>query len=198
MEHGPLATKDFLTRCQKLVNNWLLIHCFSVGISDTIADHTSSENIKQTLTTAKGKIAKLINQARDGRIQCQPGKNMMESFEFKVNTKLNAARDKSGELATKSLSFRNNVKAMVNAGSKGSEINICQITACVGQQNVEGRRIPFAFLKRTIPHFGKDDYGPESRGFVENSYISGLTPQEFFFPGYERQRRAQRYCCQDE
>ena len=181
MEHGPLATKDFLTRCQKLVNNWLLIHCFSVGISDTIADPTSSENIKQTLTTAKGKIAKLINQARDGRIQCQPGKNMMESFEFKVNTKLNAARDKSGELATKSLSFRNNVKAMVNAGSKGSEINICQITACVGQQNVEGRRIPFAFLKRTIPHFGKDDYGPESRGFVENSYISGLTPQEFFF-----------------
>jgi DNA-directed RNA polymerase II subunit RPB1 len=181
MEHGPLATKDFLTRCQKLVNNWLLIHSFSVGISDTIADFLSTENIKETLIDAKGKIAKLIGLARDGRIQCQPGKNMMESFEFKVNTKLNAARDKSGELATKSLSFRNNVKAMVNAGSKGSEINICQIMACVGQQNVEGRRIPFAFLKRTTPHFTKDDYGPESRGFVENSYISGLTPQEFFF-----------------
>ncbi|GFS36008.1 RNA polymerase II large subunit [Actinidia rufa] len=30
-------------------------------------------------------------------------------------------------------------------------------------------------------HFTKDDYGPESRGFVENSYLRGLTPQEFFF-----------------
>ena len=181
MEHGPSQSKDFLTRCQKVVNNWLLIHSFSVGISDTIADVSSIEQIKETLLTAKFKIAKLIESAREGKIQCQPGKNMMESFEFKVNTKLNAARDKSGELATKSLSVRNRVKAMVNAGSKGSEINICQITACVGQQNVEGRRIPFAFMKRTIPHFTKDDYGPESRGFVENSYISGLTPQEFFF-----------------
>nr|GME00761.1 DNA-directed RNA polymerase II subunit 1 [Ipomoea batatas] len=32
-----------------------------------------------------------------------------------------------------------------------------------------------------MPHFTKDDYGPESRGFVENSYLRGLTPQEFFF-----------------
>ena len=49
--------------------------------------------------------------------------------------------------------------------------------ACVGQQNVEGKRIPFGFGGRTLPHFTKDDYGPESRGFVENSYLRGLTPQ---------------------
>lgn len=53
--------------------------------------------------------------------------------------------------------------------------------ACVGQQNVEGKRIPYGFQNRTLPHFTKDDYGPESRGFVENSYLRGLTPQEFFF-----------------
>lgn len=52
-----------------------------------------------------------------------------------------------------------------------------QMIACVGQQNVEGKRIPFGFGGRTLPHFTKDDYGPESRGFVENSYLRGLTPQ---------------------
>lgn len=51
----------------------------------------------------------------------------------------------------------------------------------MGQQNVEGKRIPFGFKHRTLPHFIKDDYGPESRGFVENSYLAGLTPTEFFF-----------------
>ena len=51
----------------------------------------------------------------------------------------------------------------------------------MGQQNVEGKRIPFGFRHRTLPHFIKDDYGPESRGFVENSYLAGLTPTEFFF-----------------
>lgn len=56
-----------------------------------------------------------------------------------------------------------------------------QVIACVGQQNVEGKRIPFGFRHRTLPHFIKDDYGPESRGFVENSYLAGLTPIEFYF-----------------
>ena len=46
---------------------------------------------------------------------------------------------------------------------------------------MEGRRIPFGFRHRTLPHFAKDDFTPEARGFVENSYLRGLTPQEFFF-----------------
>lgn len=94
---------------------------------------------------------------------------------------LNKARDEAGRAAQSSLDEGNNVKAMVTAGSKGSFINISQMIACVGQQNVEGKRIPFGFVDRTLPHFTKDDYGPESRGFVENSYLRGLTPQEFFF-----------------
>ena len=56
-----------------------------------------------------------------------------------------------------------------------------KVIAVVGQQNVEGKRIPFGFRHRTLPHFIKDDYGPESRGFVENSYLAGLTPTEFYF-----------------
>ena len=69
---------------------------------------------------------------------------------------------------------------MVSAGSKGSNINISQIMACVGQQNVEGKRIPFGFNKRSLPHFSKDDFGPESKGFVESSYLCGLSPAELY------------------
>ena len=46
---------------------------------------------------------------------------------------------------------------------------------------MNGKRIPFGFKNRSLPHFNKDDLGPESRGFVENSYLKGLTPQEFYF-----------------
>ena len=52
---------------------------------------------------------------------------------------------------------------------------------CVGQQNVMGKRIPYGFSNRTLPHFNKGDLGPEARGFVANSYLQGLTPQETFF-----------------
>ena len=70
---------------------------------------------------------------------------------------------------------------MVNAGSKGSDLNISQMISCLGQQNVDGKRIPYGFEDRTLPHYTKYDDSPNARGFVENSFISGLNPDELFF-----------------
>uniref|UniRef100_A0A3B4B8G5 DNA-directed RNA polymerase subunit n=1 Tax=Periophthalmus magnuspinnatus TaxID=409849 RepID=A0A3B4B8G5_9GOBI len=120
-------------------------------------------------------------RAHNNELEPTPGNTLRQTFENQVNRILNDARDKTGSSAQKSLSEYNNFKSMVVAGSKGSKINISQVIAVVGQQNVEGKRIPFGFKHRTLPHFIKDDYGPESRGFVENSYLAGLTPTEFFF-----------------
>tara|TARA_B110000914_G_scaffold170373_1_gene150993 strand:- start:818 stop:3112 length:2295 start_codon:yes stop_codon:yes gene_type:complete len=70
---------------------------------------------------------------------------------------------------------------MVKSGSKGSDINIGQMISCVGQQNVDDGRIPYGFTNRTLPHFHKYDDGVKARGFVQNSYLNGLDPDEFFF-----------------
>ena len=53
--------------------------------------------------------------------------------------------------------------------------------SCLGQQNVDGKRIPYGFTGRTLPHFTKYDDSPSARGFVESSFIGGLTPEELFF-----------------
>ncbi|CBI18915.3 unnamed protein product, partial [Vitis vinifera] len=180
-EVGPDAARKFLGHTQWLVNYWLLQNGFSIGIGDTIADAATMEKINETISKAKNEVKELIRAAQERQLEAEPGRTMMESFENRVNQVLNKARDDAGSSAQKSLSESNNLKAMVTAGSKGSFINISQMTACVGQQNVEGKRIPYGFIDRTLPHFTKDDYGPESRGFVENSYLRGLTPQEFFF-----------------
>ena len=137
--------------------------------------------INNIISLAKREVQDLIDDAQNGKLEPQPGRTLVETFEAKVNASLNKARDRAGKNAQASISDLNNVKVMVTGGSKGSFINISQMTACVGQQNVEGKRIPFGFVNRTLPHFTKDDQGPESRGFVENSYLRGLTPQEFFF-----------------
>jgi|JI61114C2RNA_FD_contig_81_832946_length_3960_multi_2_in_0_out_0_4 DNA-directed RNA polymerase II subunit RPB1 len=70
---------------------------------------------------------------------------------------------------------------MIWAKSKGSETNLTQIVGMLANQNVEGRRIPEGFSKRTLPHFCKHDKSPEPRGFVFSSYYTGLGPHEFFF-----------------
>ncbi|KAI4986177.1 hypothetical protein ZWY2020_018807 [Hordeum vulgare] len=180
-EVGPDAARKFLGHTQWLVNYWLLQHGFSIGIGDTIADAGTMKKISDTISKAKTDVDELIKKAHNKKLEPEPGRTMMESFENQVNQVLNKARDDAGSSAQKSLSDGNNLKAMVTAGSKGSFINISQMTACVGQQNVEGKRIPFGFAGRTLPHFSQNNYSPESRGFVENSYLRGLTPEEFFF-----------------
>ena len=181
MDHGPDAARAFLHQTQTLATYWLMQHGFTVGIGDTVADDATMETINKIIGDAKLEVKKLIDKAQHGELEAQPGRTMVETFEGKVNSTLNQARDAAGKSAQGSLAEHNHVKLMVTGGSKGSFINISQMSACVGQQNVEGKRIPFGFVNRTLPHFVKDDQGPESRGFVENSYLRGLTPQEFFF-----------------
>ena len=180
-ECGPTATKDFIGSTQWLVNSWLLQRSFSIGIGDTVADQDTMMAINETIAKAKSDVKVLIEKWQTKSLEQQPGRTVQETFEDEVNKVLNSATNKAGKSAQLSLPDDNNVKRMVTAGSKGSPINIAQMIACVGQQNVEGKRIPYGFVGRTLPHFVKDDYGPESRGFVENSYLRGLTPQEFFF-----------------
>ena len=70
---------------------------------------------------------------------------------------------------------------MVRSGSKGEPLNVAQMMACLGQTAIEGKRVPYGFTDRTLPHYKKYDDSAEARGFIESSFIRGLTPQEFFF-----------------
>ena len=180
-EKGHEVARDFFSAVQKVVNFWLLHNGFSIGIGDTVPDKDTMDTITGFIEKAKGEAAELILKSQQDKLEPAPGMSIRESFESAINRALNQARDSSGRSAEKSLKGDNNVKQMVVAGSKGSFINISQMSACVGQQVVEGKRVPFGFKFRTLPHFTKDDFSPESRGFVENSYLRGLTPQEFFF-----------------
>jgi DNA-directed RNA polymerase III subunit RPC1 len=51
----------------------------------------------------------------------------------------------------------------------------------VGQQMIAGARVADGFQDRTLPHFPKNARQPPSKGFVRNSFFSGLTPTEFLF-----------------
>ena len=180
-EKGWEAAVAFFNAAQRIVCFWLLHNSFSVGIGDTIPDPETTVAIEDVMQKQKDEVAKLTDQATENRLEALPGMTIRETFENKVSNALNEARNKAGKVTEDSLKDLNNAIQMARSGSKGSAINISQMTAAVGQQSVEGKRIPFGFKYRSLPHFTKDDYSPEARGFVENSYLRGLTPTEFFF-----------------
>ena len=119
---------------QKIVNNWLILNGFTVGVQDIIIKEKNvADGIRDILFKYKRSVDKIVNGSQLGKLKSQPGKTMKESFESQVNKKLNDARDKSGNLALDGLVSSNRLRNMVLAGSKGSNINISQIMACVGQ-----------------------------------------------------------------
>lgn len=65
--------------------------------------------------------------------------------------------------------------------SPGSKINVSQMVACVGQQIIAGHRVPNGFGDRSLPHFPKGAIDPLAKGFVSNSFYSGLRATEFLF-----------------
>ncbi|GMT32896.1 hypothetical protein PFISCL1PPCAC_24193, partial [Pristionchus fissidentatus] len=90
-------------------------------------------------------------------------------------------RDRTGTTIKSIFSGRNTPLTMAVCGSKGSFINISQMIACVGQQAISGHRPPDGFEGRSLPHFARGQKTPAAKGFVENSFYTGLTPTEFFF-----------------
>jgi DNA-directed RNA polymerase II subunit RPB1 len=181
IEYGPELTSLFITNVQMCVTYWLLQYGISIGIGDAVADAATMDKIKNVIAAQKNEVEKIVLCYKTREMEPEPGLNQVETFEKSINQVLNKAREDTGKVAQQSLRDTNNMKRMVIAGSKGNNNNISQVIACVAQQNVDGRRIRFGFQGRTLPHFKKGDYGPKAKGFIENSFLTGLEPQEFYF-----------------
>lgn len=180
-DYGPKETTQLLDALQNTVESFLVMNGFSVGISDLVADEDTKKNIDQVIQEQKKQVENLTLQVHTDLFENNTGKTNQQEFEDQVFGILNQATDNAGKAGKKSLSTENRLLAMVNSGSKGNTTNVAQMIACLGQQAIEGKRIQYGLTDRTLPHYKKYDDSAEARGFIESSFIRGLTPQEFFF-----------------
>jgi DNA-directed RNA polymerase beta' subunit len=180
-DFGNTQSADFIDNLQNIITEYMKSSSFSVGISDLIADKSTHDKIIQVITRQKQEVQQLINNVHLGIFENNTANNNLAEFENNVNNILNKATEESGKIGRLSLSKSNRFLMIVNSGSKGTLINISQMISCLGQTNVDAKRIPYGFDSRSLPHFSRFDDSPNARGFIENSYISGLTAPELFF-----------------
>ena len=180
-DYGNMQASQFIDDLQNVVTEYMKSSSFSVGVSDLIADRKTQDEIIKIIVKQKQEVQSLIEKVHLGTFENNTAHTNMAQFEQSVNNILNEATNQAGSKGRKSLSKNNRFVMIVNSGSKGTPINISQMISCLGQQNVDGKRIPYGFDSRTLPHFSKFDDSPQARGFIENSYISGLTAPELFF-----------------
>ncbi len=180
-DFGHMACSDYIDDLQQVITEYMKSSAYSVGVSDLISDRKTTEEILHIISAKKTEVQQLTDKIHLGIFENKTGNNNATEYENQVKSILNKATDQTGAVAKKSLSATNRFLIMVASGSKGNMVNISQMISCLGQQSVDGKRVPYGFDSRTLPHFSKYDDSPGARGFVENSYISGLTAPELFF-----------------
>ena len=172
-EYGYKRTAEFMSSLQWLINRYNVNLGFSVGINDFIISASNKHEIKESIQKAYIEV-KLVEESDEKH----------DLKEFKINSLLN---NRGQKLAITGLRKNNRLETMVKCGSKGKKINIIQITGHLGQNNVEGIRIKPEIddKQRTLPSFKRGDTHPVSRGFVEHSFMDGLSPEEFFMHNFQ-------------
>ena len=180
-DYGADAAVHTMNRLSKLSARWLTNQGFSIGINDVTPTVQLKARKKELILFAFKQCLNIIDKLKKGKLEKISGCDQEMTMETRVSDILTKVRSQAGEQCVKELSRFNSPLVMANSGSKGSSINVSQMVAVVGQQIIGGKRVADGFQDRTLPHFSKHALEPAAKGFVRNSFFSGLNPTEFLF-----------------
>lgn len=176
-EYGTEIMAEFMTNMEQIVNGWMMINGFSIGLEDCLS---KSKNVNEEI---QKNITKCFIEAK-GIEETTTNPFIRE---MRVMGALGKAKDISMKLAHDNMDKDNNMLKTINSGSKGDKFNLAQVLALLGQQNVNAKRVVPTLNngKRTLVHYPlKDiptDVEYESRGFIKESLSHGLKPQSYYW-----------------
>ena len=180
-DYGSQAGRTFLNNICQFLKVFISMRGFTYSYDELELSEAAKKKIKRIMGIIEKRVEKLIEDYRDGTLPRLPGQTLNESFEIYVMNELAEARDKAGKVADEDFELGNGGIIMTRTGARGSNLNIGQMAASVGQQSVRGKRIMRGYVNRALSHFKEGDPTPKARGFVYASYQTGLDPIEYFF-----------------
>ena len=180
-EYGNRFGGEFITSFSRVLDRYLQSRGFSIGIEDLKLPDKVVKEIKKIASEASRKVDEAIRKYNEGKLELIKGLSAEESLEQKIHEILAEARTKAGLIALENLDKNNPLYVMVMSGARGTDINVAQLTAMLGQQTIRGERISRGYGNRTLSVFKEGDIGAKARGFIESNFFTGLNPTEFFF-----------------
>ncbi|WP_048148943.1 DNA-directed RNA polymerase subunit A' [Palaeococcus ferrophilus] len=180
-EYGVEEGRKFLDRVTKLAIYVITHRGFTTSIEDEDLPQEAIERIREIVRVAEERVGQLIEAYQRGELEPLPGKTLEETLENLIMQKLAEARDQAGDIASQYLGMNNSAVIMAKTGARGKILNIAQMAAILGQQSIRGKRLYRGYRGRVTSHFKSGDLSARAKGFVVNSYKSGLTPTEYFF-----------------
>ena len=180
-DYGTNHSRLFLNSLLSILKTYITNYGFTFGYNDLLLDSPSIKLVNNSIMKAYGSVNDMINSYKKETLQLTRGLSAADTLELLINQELAKARDEVGKIADKAFSETNSGVIMARTGARGSNLNLGQMTAALGQQSVRGKRILKGYTRRALSHYPIEDLSPDAKGFVKSNYRDGLNPTEFFF-----------------
>jgi DNA-directed RNA polymerase II subunit RPB1 len=176
-DHGAEITRKFIDNSTNIGINFNMYYGFTVTLMDYYVTKDIFLSNKQLFETKKMEILYEITDFENNPNIYEP-----DIFENKIKNKLDAQLTKIvGNYIISNLDDKNNALLMLKSKSKGKPSLICQMSGFVGQQDYEGKRMPKNYNNRCSPYFFQNDDSAKARGFIESSFVIGMSLSELIY-----------------
>lgn len=180
-KYGPKAALELCYQFQRLSIEFLYWHGDSIHIGDFMIREEQLLNIDKVTNSLMADAMKITEDLNNGKIIPPLGKTIEEYYEQLILNALNPG-DQHWEYILKGIDFENNnLYFKVSTGARGNYSNFEHIAMGVYQLDINAQRMPENFGGRASPYHPKYDADPRSRGFIPNSFMTGLTCEEEIF-----------------
>lgn len=198
--YGPAVAGKLLSSLGRLLTRYLSMRAFSCGMDDLRLTREGEANRKKELAAAPDiglkTAAKYVSLEEQRPSMSDPeflsrleevmrDDTKQEGLDVLTNSesgKLSSAVTKACLPAGLEKHFpKNQMQSMTISGAKGSGVNANLISCNLGQQVLEGRRVPVMVSGKTLPSFQPFDTNIRAGGYIVNRFLTGIRPQEYYF-----------------
>ncbi|XP_009394527.2 DNA-directed RNA polymerase I subunit 1-like [Musa acuminata AAA Group] len=198
--YGPDVAGTLLSVFSRLFTSFLQIHGFTCGVDDLLLSQKSDierERILKKSEIQSGEVHMRFTRTKDGdgdpmKLQREIEKvlrgngdsatalldRMMSNSLNSLTSEINQTLFPNGLLKP---FLKNCLSLMTTTGAKGGLVNMTQISSLLGQQELEGKRVPRMVSGKTLPCFPPWDISSRAGGFISDRFLTGLRPQEYYF-----------------
>ncbi|KAI2620150.1 beta and beta-prime subunits of DNA dependent RNA-polymerase [Hypomontagnella submonticulosa] len=198
---GPESAAKLLSCLGRLLTRYLNMRAFSCGMDDLRLTPEGEENRRAKLQGAHHigleVAAKFVSLGDRNNVsstdplllerleEVMRDDSKQEDLDRMMNS---SSRNLSSEVTLACLPSalekqfpKNQMQAMTTSGAKGSSVNANLISCNLGQQVLEGRRVPLMVSGKSLPCFRPFETSIRAGGYIVNRFLTGIRPQEYYF-----------------
>jgi DNA-directed RNA polymerase I subunit RPA1 len=197
---GPTAAGRFLSILGRLLTKLLHMRGFSCGVEDLVlsgpVDVKRQEILKNASKLGLDAAAKYVTldsrnpTANDPELLNRLENVLRDDEKRKGLDEVSKGQGTNLSTEVTNICFpnglikpfpHNQMQAMTGSGAKGTLVNANQISCNLGQQVLEGRRVPVMVSGKSLPCFNAFDSSLRAGGFIQDRFLTGVKPQEYYF-----------------